>query len=46
MRKLRLKIPIAAGALALFWPIVRKKIALKKEQEALVLPSALDETHQ
>lgn len=37
---------IAAGALALFWPIVRKKVARKEEQEALVLPSALDEIHQ
>lgn len=37
---------IAAGALALFWPLVRKKIALEKEKEALVPPSALDEIHQ
>jgi GABA permease len=37
---------IAAGALVLFWPLVRKKIALQKEKEALVLSSPLDETHQ
>jgi GABA permease len=37
---------IAAGGLALFWPLVRKNIALQKEKEALVPSSALDEIHQ
>ncbi|MCA4131688.1 amino acid permease [Arthrobacter sp. M4] len=36
----------AAGALVLFWPIVRKKIALQKEKEAVVRFSALEDTHQ
>lgn len=37
---------IAAGALVVFWPIVRKRIALKKEQEAVVQSSVLEESHQ
>lgn len=37
---------IAAGALVLFWPIVRKRIALQKDKEAGILPSALAEIHR
>jgi GABA permease len=37
---------VAAGALVLFWPIVRKRIALQKEKEAGAPSSALAETHQ
>lgn len=37
---------LAAAALFLFWPIVRKRLALQQEKEALVVSSSLDETHQ
>ena len=37
---------IAAGVLMLFWPIVRKRIALKKERESLLISPELDKAHQ
>jgi GABA permease len=36
----------AAGALVLFWPIVRKRLALQNEKEAGAVSAALAETHQ
>jgi GABA permease len=37
---------IAAGALVLFWPMVRTRLALDKEKESLVASSVLDKAHQ